>query len=158
LLRRRKPFFSAEHPLYPNPDGTGTAAWYLLNLSGVLKPFISQKRSSPEIDEITDTKNDTVFMKDMYLYGIRYRGNFGYGFWQQAVASKTDLTAANYEAARLAMRTQKRDGGMPMGIKPTHLVVDPTNESAARAILETERLANGASNPNYPTAELVVYD
>ena len=166
-----QPFFDAEHPIYANPDGTGDvtpasnivgdgtgAAWYLLNLSGVLKPFLSQKRAGPEFDEITDPKNDTVFMKDKYLYGIRYRGNFGYGFWQQAVASKTELTAANYEAARLAMRTAKRDGLLPMGIKPTHLVVDPTNESAARALLETERLANGASNPNFHTATLVVFD
>jgi phage major head subunit gpT-like protein len=89
-------FFDTDHPVYPNKDGTGNAAsksniigtgeetnapWYLVSLNGVLKPFILQQRCAPEMDEITDTKNDTVFMKDKYLYGIRYRGNFGYAFW-----------------------------------------------------------------------------
>ena len=164
-------FFDDEHPVYPNVDGTGTPsdvsnivgtgtgkAWFLLSLRGSLKPLILQQRSAPEFEEITDTKNDTVFMKDNYLYGIRYRGNFGYGLWQQAVASKTDLTAANYEKARLQMRTFKRDGGSPMGIVPTHLVVDPTNEAAARAILEKQFATGGESNPNYHTAELIVVD
>jgi phage major head subunit gpT-like protein len=164
-----QPFFDTEHPVYPNRDGTGTAesvsnivgsgdgkTWYLLSLSGVLKPFILQQRNGPEMEEITDSKNDTVFMKDKYLYGVRWRGNYGYGFWQQAVASKAALTAANYEAARLAMQTMKRDGGDPMGITPTHLVVDPTNEAAARAILEAQLIGGGNSNPNYHTADLIV--
>ncbi|MDR2096748.1 MAG: Mu-like prophage major head subunit gpT family protein, partial [Treponema sp.] len=164
-----QPFFDTEHPLYPNIDGTGEAsgvsniigtgtgaAWFLLSLAGSLKPLILQQRTNPEFAEITDTKNDTVFIKDQYLYGVRYRGSFGYGLWQQAVASKTALTAANYEAARLRMRTFKRDGGEPMGIVPTHLVVDPTNESAARAILEKEFLASGESNVNFHTAKLIV--
>jgi phage major head subunit gpT-like protein len=166
-----QPFFDTEHPVYPKTDGTGTAVnvanivgdadaeeqpWFLLSLDGVLKPFIMQQRSAPEMDEITDTKNESVFMKDKYLFGVRYRGNFGYGFWQQAVASKEALTAANYEAARFAMQTFKRDGGDPMGVRPTHLVVDPTNESAARSILETQLINGGDSNPNYHTAALIV--
>lgn len=164
-----QPFFDTEHPVYPETDGSGEAAdvsniigdgsgkpWFLLSLSGVLKPFILQERSAPEMDEITEPKNEYVFMKDKYLFGVRYRGNFGYGFWQQAVASKTALTASNYEAARLAMQTFKRDGGDPMGITPTHLVVDPTNESAARQILEAQYIGGGNSNPNFHTAELIV--
>ena len=166
-----QPFFDTEHPVFPNADGTGTAEdvsnivgsttatgkpWYLVSLDGVLKPFILQQRIAPELDQITDTKNDTVFMKDQYLYGIRYRGNFGYGFWQQAVASKENLTAANYQAARLAMQQFKRDGGDPLGINPTHLVVDPTNEAAARAILEKQYLSGGESNQNFGTAKLIV--
>ena len=165
----RQKFFDDAHPVYPNTDGTGTATevsniigtgtgspWALLSLSGSLKPFIAQQRSLPEFDEITDTKNDTVFMKDKYLYGIRYRGSFGYGLWQQAVGSKAPLTAANYEAARLAMQTLKRDGGDPLGIVPTHLIVGSANEAAARAILSKELINGGESNPNYHTAELLV--
>jgi phage major head subunit gpT-like protein len=95
-------------------------------------------------------------MKDKYMYGIRYRGSFGYGLWQQAIGSKAPLTAANYEAARLAMQTLKRDGGDPLGIVPTHLIVGPTNEAAARAILSKELINGGESNPNYHTAELLV--
>jgi len=164
-------FFDTDHPVYPNTDGTGAAAsvsniigtgletgapWTLLCLSGSLKPFIAQQRTLPEFEEITDTQNDSVFMKDTYLYGIRYRGSFGYGLWQQAVGSKAALNAANYEAARLAMQTFKRDGGDPLGITPTHLIVSPANESAARAILAKELINGGESNPNYHTAELVV--
>lgn len=166
-----QPFFNAAHPVYPNTDGTGDAAevsniigagdetappWALLSLAGSLKPFIVQQRTQPEFEEITDTKNDRVFMQDKYLYGIRYRGSWGYGLWQQAIASKTALTAESYEAARLAMQTFKRDGGDPLGIIPTHLIVSPTNEAAARAILARELINGGESNPNYHTAELIV--
>ena len=164
-------FFDAAHPIYPNTDGTGDAAevsniigtgaetgapWALLSLSGSLKPFIAQQRTQPEFEEITDTKNDKVFMQDKYLYGIRYRGSWGYGLWQQAVASKAALTAANYEAARFRMQTFKRDGGDPLGIVPTHLIISPANEAAARAILVKEFVDGGDSNTNYHTAELVV--
>lgn len=164
-------FFDVDHPVYPKTDGTGTAAnfsnligtgaesgspWALLSLSGSLKPLIVQQRTQPEFEEITDTKNDRVFMQDKYLHGIRYRGSFGYGLWQQAVGSKAALSAANYEAARLKMRTWKRDGGDPLGIVPTHLIVGPANEAAARAILTREFITGGESNPNYHTAELIV--
>ena len=166
-----QPFFSDSHPVFPNTDGTGTPEdvsnivgtgtetgkpWALLCLSGTLKPFIAQRRTAPEFEEITDTRNDNVFMKDQYLYGIRYRGSWGYGLWQQAVGSRAALTADSYETARLKMQTFKRDGGDPLGIVPTHLIVDPTNESAARAILSRELINGGESNPNYKTAELVV--
>jgi phage major head subunit gpT-like protein len=166
-----QPFFDGEHPVYPDTDGTGEAAdvsniigtgaesgspWALLSLSGSLKPFIVQQRTQPEFEEITDTKNDRVLMQDKYIYGIRYRGSWGYGLWQQAVGSRAALTAANYEAARLAMQTFKRDGGDSLGIVPTHLIVSPTNEAAARSILARELINGGESNPNYHTAELVV--
>lgn len=164
-------FFDTDHPVYPNVDGTGDAVstpniqgdaaatgtpWYLLALDGTLKPFILQQRTEPEMDEVTDTKNDNVFLKDQYLFGIRYRGNFGYGFWQQAIGCKETLSSANYEAARLKMQSFKRDGGDPLGIVPTHLVVSPSNEAAGRAILEKQYLAGGESNSNYHTAELLV--
>ena len=165
-----KNFFD-EHPVYAKADGTGEPSdvsniygdpeeegvpWFLLSLTGSLKPLIIQERTTPEFEHITDTKNETVFIKDQYLYGIRYRGSFGYGFWQQAVASKEELTPANYEAARLMMRQFKRDGGDPLGIVPTHLIVSAENESKARKILEAQLIDGGDSNTNYHTAELVV--
>jgi phage major head subunit gpT-like protein len=164
-----QPFFDAEHPIYPTIDGTGTPAsvsniigagtgapWYLLALSGVLKPFIVQQRTNPEFEEITDPRNDSVFLLDTYMYGIRYRGSFGYGFWQQAVVCKEPLTAATYQQARLCMQQFKRDGGDPLGMVPTHLLVDPTNEAAGRTVLEMQFDVGGGSNPNYHTATLVV--
>ena len=166
-----QPFFNASHPVNAKQDGTGddrdvsniigTGAeggkiWALLNLSSTLKPFIVQERSRPEFDEITDVRNDRVFLFDHWLFGIRYRGSWGYGLWQQAVGSRAELTAKNYEAARLRMQTFTRDGGDPLGIVPTHLVVDPTNEAAARKILCAELVNGGDSNPNFKTAELIV--
>ena len=163
--------FFGEHEVFAKADGTGEASavsnilgapnanknpWFLLSLKGSLKPLIIQQRTKPEFEHITDTKNDTVFIKDQFIYGIRYRGSFGYGFWQQAVASQDNLTAANYEAARLKMMTFKRDGGDPLGIVPTHLVVGADNEVAARKIIEAQITNGGVSNTNYQTAELIV--
>jgi len=164
-------FFDSEHPVYAKTDGTGDVTptsnivgslddnsppWFLLSLSGSLKPLILQQRTTPEFEEITETKNDRVFMQDKYLYGIRYRGSFGYGLWQQAVGSKRALTEDNYKSAREKMQTFKRDGGDPLGIVPTHLIVGPSNEAAARKIVEAQFTASGASNIYYKTAELIV--
>lgn len=162
-------FFDADHPLYPNTDGTGTvqnisniygagadAPWCLLSLNRPLKPFIIQQRTKKELDSITSTDTDTVFMKDKYMYGIRSRGNYGYGLWQQAVASKVALNASAFEAAYTQMFSFKRDGGDSMGIRPTHLLVSPSLQSAAEAIVKTQTLAGGAGNTNYGKVELIV--
>ena len=49
-------------------------------------------------------------------YGIRYRCNGGYGFWQQAVCCTDDLTADNFELALATMQGFKADGGRPLGL------------------------------------------
>lgn len=162
-------FFDTDHPVYPNTDGTGTAAnvsnihgtatgdpWYLLALNRPLKPFIQQERMKPEFDEIKDTKSDTVFMKDQYLFGIRYRGSWGYGLWQQAVMSKETLTPTNFNAAYGIMEQFKRDGGDPMGIRPTHLLVSPKNRVAAETLLKSKTISGGATNTNYERVKLIV--
>jgi len=141
--------------IYGTPEAKGSP-WFLLSLSGTLKPLIIQERTTPEFENITSTTNETVFVKDQYIYGIRYRGSFGYGFWQQAVASKEPLNPKNYEAARLMMQQFKRDGGDPLGIVPTHLIVSADNESAARKIVKAQLSDGGNSNINYDTAELIV--
>jgi phage major head subunit gpT-like protein len=162
-------FFDTDHPVYPNVDGTGDAVatsnivgagtgtpWYLLNLDGVLRPLILQQRTAPEFDELSDTKSDNVFLNDQFLYGIRYRGNFGYGFWQQAVASKLDLTAANFQAAKDKMASFTADGGSKLGIRPTHLVVPQSLESAANDLINKANLAGGESNVYYHAVEVIV--
>jgi len=50
----------------------------------------------------------------------------------------------------------KADGGRPLGIKPTVLVVPPSLRAAAIEIVKNERLANGASNPNFGVVDLIV--
>lgn len=162
-------FFDTDHPVRANPDGTGAtttvsnvvdgagAPWYLLDTSKALRPFIFQERTKPEFEMKFDpSTSDTVFTKDIYQWGIRYRCAAGYGFWQMARASKAALTAANFEAGRTAMRQLKGDGGRPLGIVPNILLVPASLESAARAIVETRTLAGGGDNPNFNLAKVVV--
>lgn len=160
-------FFDAEHPVYPKVDGTGTAtpvsnfedgtdpAWFLMDTSRALKPLIFQERTKPEIEAQTNTTNDTVFMKDKFLYGIRYRCNAGFGFWQLAYCSKKPLTAANFEAAMTAMKSYKADGGRPLGVAPTVLVVPPSLEKAGEKIVVADFLSSGESNTNKGKVKLI---
>ena len=131
-------------------------AWYLLSLDRPLKPLIHQQRTGMELEALSDPKNEGVFMEDQIRYGIRYRGNFGYGLWQQAVASKAVLNADNFEGAYKLMQSFKRDGGDPMGIRPTALVVPPSLQSNAEKILKVAQLADGGGNINYNKVELIV--
>lgn len=161
-------FFDTDHPVYPNVDGTGTAttvsnlqtgaepAWYLLDTSRALKPLIFQERTTPELEAMTATNDEGVFVRDEYRYGIRYRCNAGFGFWQLAYKSKAELDAANFNAAMAAMQSLKADGGRPLGVKPTVLVVPPSLRAAAIEIVKNERLASGASNPNFGAVDLIV--
>ena len=170
-------FFDKDHPVAVNVDGTGDNAtvsnlidaaespesktpWYLLDVSRTLKPLIFQERTSPELQAITDGKNDTVFMKDQYLYGVRYRCNVGFGFWQQAVCSTQELNAANFAAALETMQGFRADGGRPLGLgfggeAGTMLVVPPSLQSAARRIVSAEQDPDGESNPWYDAATIV---
>lgn len=171
-----KPFFAADHPVYPEVDGTGSPEsisnllapdaspgkpWYLLDISRPLKPFIFQERTLPELKALTNTDNDTVFMKDKYLFGIRYRCNGGYGFWQQAIKSTHPLTEEAFEEALLTLQGFKADGGRPLnlgfgGEAGLLLVVPSALQAAARKILVAERNDNGASNVWFKAASLLV--
>lgn len=161
-------FFDTDHPVYPNANGTGTAAqvsnlqagtdpaWYLLDASRALKPLIFQERTTPELEAMTASNDEGVFTTDTYRYGIRYRCNAGFGFWQLAYKSKAALNAANFNAAMAAMMQVKADGGRPMGVKPTHLVVPPALRAQALSLIEAQLTGGGDSNPNYRAVEVVV--
>lgn len=161
-------FFDTDHPVYPNVDGTGTAAtvsnvqsgtdpaWYLLDTSRPLKPLIFQERTKPEIEAMTATNDESVFTTDTYRYGVRYRCNAGLGFWQMAYKSKAALTKSNFDAARAAMELFKADGGRPLGISPTLLVVPPELRAAAQDLILAQQSANGATNTNYKAVDLLV--
>ncbi|MDL2266774.1 Mu-like prophage major head subunit gpT family protein [Desulfovibrio sp. OttesenSCG-928-G15] len=163
-----QPFFDTDHPVYPNVDGTGTAltvsnfatgtdpAWYLLDNSRALKAVIYQERTKPEFESLTDTADEYVFMKDMYRYGVRVRCNVGFAFWQLAYCSKLPLTEANLDAAYDAMAAWTADGGRPLGIRPTHLVVPTNLRKAAAEAVEVSRKANGADNPNAGLVKTIV--
>ncbi len=164
-------FFDTDHPVYANHDGSGAVttvsnvtagagpAWYLLDCSKVLKPFIFQERTKPELEMKFDPSvSDTVFKSDRYEWGIRYRCNAGYGFWQMARKSQATLDATAFEAERTAMRQLKGDGGRPLGIVPNILLVPPALEAAADRVVGVKALANGADNPNYGKAKVIVMD
>lgn len=164
-------FFDSDHPVYPNVDGTGTAtpvsnyndggatpgpAWYLLDASRALKPIIFQERTAPELEAMTATNDEGVFVSDTYRYGIRYRCNAGFGFWQLAYKSKAALDASNFNAAMQAMMEVKADGNRPMAIKPTTLLVPPALRASALSLIEANLIAGGQGNPNYKAVEVVV--
>lgn len=164
-------YFDTDHPVYANVDGTGAVAtvanyidgvepaWYLLDTRKVLKPFIFQERTKPEMEMKMDPKtSDAVFTKDEYQWGIRYRCEAGFGFWQMALCSKQPLNVANFEAARTAMRKFSADGGRPLGIAPNMIVVNADNQSAAEDIFAVRSLPNGGDNKHYNKVEIVVDD
>lgn len=164
-------FFDTEHPVYANVDGTGDVTtvsnldvpasdpgpmWFLLDTSRAIKPIIFQERTKPELTSKTDPANsDHVFNHDEYVHGVRYRCNAGFGFWQMAYASRQPLTGEFYGKARAAMQGFTADGGRPLKIKPTLLVVPPALEAQARKLLVKDE--NGG-NEWAGTAELFVCD
>lgn len=77
---------TAELLVVPELSGSDEA-WYLLCTSKSLKPVIYQERKVPKFDALIDDKDENVFMRKQYLYGVHARANVGYGFWQMAYGS-----------------------------------------------------------------------
>ena len=163
-------FFDTDHPVFPNVDGTGTpatisnsfapaenpgAAWYLLDTSRSLKPLIFQERIKPAFQSMTTEDDEKVFTADEYRYGVRSRCNVGFGFWQLAARSTEPLNKANFEKVYDAMRGLQADGGRPLDVRPNLLVVPTTLRGAAKEVVGVERLANGATNPNYDLVQVL---
>jgi len=66
---------------------TSDTAWFLLDTSQPIKPFIYQERKAPVFVEQTSTENDDVFNRKKFKYGAEARAAGGYGFWQLAIGS-----------------------------------------------------------------------
>ena len=60
------------------------ADWYIIETSGVIKPFVKQNRQEPRFNALEAT-SEHGFMHKTYKYGVDYRVGFGYGLWQKAV-------------------------------------------------------------------------
>lgn len=169
-------FFDTDHPVYSSFDGTGEAAtvsnlidpaagdpgeaWYLLDVSRPLKPLIFQERTKPELLAVTDPKQDHVFTTDEYLYGVRYRCNAGFGFWQQAICCRDALNAANFGKALALMQGYKADGGRPLGLgrggkAGTLLVVPASLYSAALDVVNVQLINGGESNKWFDAATVI---
>lgn len=153
-------FFDSDHPVKDGSvsnkqDGAGPA-WFLLDTSRSLKPLIFQDREKFDFVALDNPNDPNVFWKNKFVYGTTGRCNAGYGFWQMAFASKAELNAANYKAARAAMGGLKDDEGKPLGIRPTILVHGPSLEGDALQVLVAETLAGGGKNIWANTAKPVL--
>lgn len=121
-------------------------AWYLFDCSQPLKPLIYQERMPFDFQALTDPKDENVFMRDKFVYGVRGRSNAGFGLWQLAYRSGEVLDANTFAAARAAMMTLRKSNGKPLGIMPTHLVVPPSLDAKARQLINAELINGGESN------------
>lgn len=153
-------FFDTDHPVGSasvsnSLTGAGNA-WYLLDTSKPVKPVIYQDRRPFRLVPKTKLDDDNVFEGNKFVWGVDGRCNVGYGLWQLAVKSQATLDDAGYSAAYAAMLGFKSDTGKPLGVKPTVLLVGPSNYQAALKVVQAETLANGATNVNRGTAKVVV--
>lgn len=64
-----------------------SSAWFLLDTTKPVKPFIFQERKAPVFVSQTGEENDDVFMRGEFKFGAESRGNAGYGLWQLAYGS-----------------------------------------------------------------------
>lgn len=143
-------FFDTAHPVslndkskgtYANVFGSGKSApWFLLDCSRPLRPLIFQNRRQLQFVQKTNMNDDNVFFERKYLYGAEARYNAGFGLPQLAFACTDPLTPYNYSVVRAAMMSQRAESGRPLGIRPTHLVTVPGNESTALRILRSETI------------------
>lgn len=157
-------FFDTDHPVLSADGveqsvsniqvGAGTP-WFLLDASRSIKPLIFQKRRDYKFTRMDKDEDESVFSRREFRYGVDARVNAGLGLWQLGFASQLALTADNYAAARAAMQSFKADGGKPLNIRPTLLVVPPSLERDAFNVVQAEKLANGADNPHKGTAQVL---
>lgn len=159
-------FFSADHPItdaasgvvstWSNFGGGSGTPWFLLDVSRPIRPFIWQEREAFTLTSLIRDEDPAVFFNTAFTYGVRGRGNAGYGLPQLAYASREALTATSYGAARAAMMAWRGPGGRRLGIMPNLPVVPPALESAARKIVTAALGTGGESNEWAGTAELLV--
>jgi phage major head subunit gpT-like protein len=62
-------------------------AWFLLDVSRQVKPFILQRRTQPTFVAMDNPDDANVFNKKVFQYGWDDRKNAGYAFWQYAYGS-----------------------------------------------------------------------
>lgn len=165
-------FFDDDHPVFAEVDGTGNQttqsnitkgstagkpAFYLLDTTNAVKPFIWQERLTPEIETKFDpSKSDTVFMEDTYIWGVRARGNAGFAFWQLAHrVEDSELTEDVLMGVLAKMKSLKGDGGKLLNIRPNVLLVPPSLEYAAKKLVEAD-IINGTSNVLKGTLKVMV--
>lgn len=66
---------------------TSDTAWFLLDTTKPVKPFVYQERKAPVFVQQTDPESDNVFMRKKFHFGAEARAAGGYGFWQLCYGS-----------------------------------------------------------------------
>ncbi|SNS05697.1 Mu-like prophage major head subunit gpT [Humidesulfovibrio mexicanus] len=66
---------------------TSDTAWFLLDTTKPVMPFIYQQRKAPVFVQQTAPDSDNVFNRAEYKFGAEARGAGGYGLWQLAWGS-----------------------------------------------------------------------
>lgn len=69
-----------------SPWLTDTNNWYLLNVAGVIKPFVVQEREFIPFEALEEGSESNWWRKKNY-YGTYWRGNAGYALYQKAVGA-----------------------------------------------------------------------
>ncbi|MDT8428497.1 MAG: Mu-like prophage major head subunit gpT family protein [Pseudomonadales bacterium] len=161
-----QPLFDADHPVLDasgeeisksNDMGGAGPAWYVMDLSRVIRPIIFQRRRDYDFRQITDLNDSKVFMTDKFVFGVDARVNAGPGLWQLVVRSKQAFNAANYEAARQRLTSLKGDYERPLGLRHTHTMVPNTLEGLARKVLSNSLAAGGETNEWAGTSQLILH-
>lgn len=159
-------FFDTDHPLDTTPASTysnviGNPAtdvgepWFVLDTSKVIKPIIYQLRRPFAFKNMNPNEEYTWFNNKMAA-GTDGRCNVGFGLPQTAIGSRAALTKENYEKAIEMLGTMKKSSGVPLGTRPTTLVVGYKNRAAAKALIDMMLVAGGDTNIYYKDVEIVV--
>jgi phage major head subunit gpT-like protein len=77
---------------------TSDTAWFLLDTSKPVKPFIYQQRKAPVFVQQTDPQMEGVFMRKKFKFGAEARAAGAYGFWQTAWGSTGTTAPAGVQA------------------------------------------------------------
>lgn len=80
--------FKGAFDVVVNSRLTSATAWYLMDTSFPIKPFVWQLREAPSFTWRNQPNDENVFVRDEYEYGVRARGAPGTGLW--FLAAKAD--------------------------------------------------------------------
>ncbi len=138
-----------------NWAGGSGERWFLVNRVSIMRPFIVQKRKEFEFVSLFDPKDQNVFMRNEFLYGVDGRYGFGAGFWHTIYGSRQTLNAASYAAAVAAMEGFTSPKGSVIGAAPDLLICSPNLKAAALNITRSALVNGGETNPWAGSAEVV---
>jgi phage major head subunit gpT-like protein len=159
-----QPYFDDEHPIigadgkettFANTDGGDGPKWFVVNSGAPLLPVIFQNRKSYNFVSKDSANDEGVFWQKKFYYGCDARYTGGYSLPQLSWGSGQTLDAAHYNAARKALVAMPKPGGGKFAATKLALVFGPSNLAAAEATVKAAQLANGATNTNFGTADLV---